>query len=84
MMLLRLKSYLIAHDSVSLEELSAYLNEDPSVVQDMLEHFIRKGYVIKETPSGPCDKCPMGCSGGLEQLTIYQWQKSQKGALKDE
>ncbi len=83
-MLLRLKSYLIAHDSVSLEELSTYLEEDPSVVQDMLEHFIRKGYVIKETPAGPCDNCAMGCSGGLEQLTIYQWQKSQKSESTDE
>ena len=76
-MLLLLKKYLMNHDEVSLEELSTYLSEDPSVVQDMLEHFIRKGYLTKKIPSRPCDNCAMGCSGGLDSLTVYQWQKSE-------
>jgi hypothetical protein len=83
-MLLALKSYLMTHNSVRLEELSNHFNEDPNVIQDMLEHFIRKGQVIKQTPTPACDNCTMGCSGGLEQFTIYQWQKSQKSDTTNE
>jgi len=83
-MLLALKSYLMTHDSVGLEELSTHFNEDPGVIRDMLEHFIRKGQVVKETAATLCDNCAMECSGGLEQLTVYQWQKNQKSESANE
>jgi hypothetical protein len=75
-MLLALKAYLMTHNIVRLEELARHFNEDPNVIQDMLEHFIRKGQVVKQIPSAAgCDDCAMKCSGGFEQFTTYEWKK---------
>jgi putative ferrous iron transport protein C len=76
MMLLQLKSYLMAKEAVTLEELAMHFDEDPNVIQDMLEHFIRKGQVIKKVPNARCDACTITC--GLEHLSVYQWQEKQE------
>lgn len=66
----------MARSDVTLEELATHFDEDPTVIQDMLEHFVRKGYVVKKIPQVPCNSCTMTC--GLEPLSVYQWQKTQK------
>jgi putative ferrous iron transport protein C len=81
-MLLQLKSYLKEKGIVSLEELAAYLDEDPNVIQDMLEHFIRKGQVVKKVSSDRCDTCTMHC--GIDLLAVYEWKDFQKGKVSHE
>ena len=68
-MLIPLKHYLAEQGQVSLADLARHFKSSPDALRGMLSHWIRKGYVCKET---------LGCSKGCascppEQTEIYRW-----------
>ena len=56
----QLKAYLMEAKSANILDLSRQIQADVAVVRDILQVFIRKGYVCRnQTPAkcGQCQKC---------------------------
>ncbi|TCD47374.1 FeoC-like transcriptional regulator [Chlorobium sp. N1] len=62
MTLSAIRQYLAENGGATLPELSRHFDADPSLVESMLEHWIRKGRValVPPKPCGP--SCCGGCS----------------------
>lgn len=71
--LLELKEYLQSKDIVSINDLSIHFNAPPETLEPMLEHWIRKGKLCKETSGNPCGGKHGTCSCGDSEQIWYQW-----------
>lgn len=82
MILLDVRDYIKERKSVPLSDLAHHFDIPESAIQPMVEHWIRKGYVIVQKPieiianagcsSGRCSGCTVaGCDS---QSVIYRWK----------
>ena len=71
--LLELKEYLQGRDIVSINDLSVHFKTTPDTLEPMLEHWIQKGKLRKETSGGSCGGKHSTCSCGDSEQIWYQW-----------
>lgn len=71
MLLIQLKQHLQTHRLVSLADMVRDFNADPSVLRDMLQHWINKGRVRQLNKTMLCRTKCLKC----DPLTIelYEW-----------
>ncbi|PJE80153.1 hypothetical protein CI610_00878 [invertebrate metagenome] len=68
-MLIAISEYLSVRGLTSLADLSQHFDTSTDAMRDMLNHWVRKGRVIREI-SG----CSKGCvSCAPERLELYRW-----------
>ncbi len=76
-MLMELKTYLERQGSASIFDLSNRFRVSPDALRGMLEHWIRKGKVVRKDFSGDCGGCGHsgGCGGCASAVSfeIYDW-----------
>lgn len=74
-MLMELRTYVEAHGSASILDLSNHFRMSPEALRGMLEHWLRKGVLIRHDFSGSCGGCASSghCGGcGLAaSMEIY-------------
>lgn len=73
MSLVELKEYLQSRDIVSLEDLSLHFKTTPETLEPMLEQWIRKGKLRKESSGSSCGEKHSVCSCGGSRQSWYQW-----------
>lgn len=66
----QLKAYLIEVKQANILDLSRQLKVDALIVRDMLQVFIRKGYVCQFASPSKCAQCQK-CDP--LRLEMYQW-----------
>ena len=71
--LLELKEYLQSKDTVSINDLGIHFNASPETLEPMLEHWIRKGKLCKETSESSCGNKKGSCSCSDGHHIWYQW-----------
>jgi hypothetical protein len=69
-MLIELKEYLVTHHRVCIADIAAHFAIPSETARALLEHWIRKGKVLRLDIAGQCQTCGSPCS---ERLEIYQW-----------
>jgi len=74
MILVSIQQFIQQRRMVSLESLSAHFCRTPEVLSGMVEHWIRKGNVLKFEPTAacnlPCKQCH-GCQPITENKIFY-------------
>lgn len=73
MSLLELKEYLQNRDIVSINDLSIHFKASSETLEPMLEHWVRKGKLRKETAESSCGVKHSSCSCGRSRDVWYQW-----------
>lgn len=73
MSLLELKEYMKSRNIVSINDLSVRFKTTPDTLEPMLEHWIRKGKLLKETAGGSCGGKHGTCTCGDSKQVWYQW-----------
>ncbi len=71
--LLELKAYLQNRKIVSIDELSVHFKTTPDTLMPMLDQWIRKGKLRKETSGGTCGGKHNTCSCGDSKQIWYEW-----------
>lgn len=69
-MLVELKDYLQSREQVALTDIAHHFNSEPSVIAEMLAHWVRKGKVRRLVQTSCHKGC---CAGNLPDL--YEWVK---------
>ena len=70
-MLLELKQYLVYHRIANLEEMARHFQQDPAIIRNLLQHWIRKGKVVRRpSPTGCGTKCTQ-CDPKTAE--VYEW-----------
>jgi len=72
-MLTELKKYLMSRKIMDVKELALKLKTEPTVVREMLKHWIRKDRVrlVESLPS-----CGTGCAKCMPAtIEVYEWQR---------
>jgi len=64
-----LKSYLIEHQQVSLNDLSIHFKKPVELIQSMLQHWVQKGQVERIK----IEACKKGCCQSGQDMEIYRW-----------
>jgi hypothetical protein len=70
-MLLEIRDYMQQHKTANLKHIAAHLKQDELATRLMLEHWLRKGKLIKLPP-------PPGCGSRCQQCQpefaeVYRW-----------
>ncbi|MBC8523767.1 MAG: FeoC-like transcriptional regulator [Chlorobium phaeobacteroides] len=73
MSLLELKEYLKNRNIVSINDLCIYFRTSPETLEPMLEQWIRKGKLRKETAESCCGGKHSSCFCGGDPDIWYQW-----------
>lgn len=80
-MLLALRDYLVECKAADVREIAWHFKQEPELIRDWLQHWIRKGRVQRAQASygahgahGCSARCP-GCSNGCTRSSpeIYAW-----------
>ena len=71
MILREIKTYLITHQRATLNDLVNHFRSSPEMMQDMLNHWVRKGKVRKESLMPDCGKSCGHCN--IPQIEVYEW-----------
>ncbi len=71
--LLELKGYLKNRNIVSIHDLGLHFKVSAETLEPMLEHWIRKGKLRKETAESSCGGKHGNCSCGENKDIWYQW-----------
>ncbi len=71
MILSDIKQYLSHRGNASLADICIHFDTDPEAMRGMLEQWIRKGRVKKQSISASCGSSCSKCN--LEATEIYQW-----------
>ena len=61
----------LAHEGTACSSELAYtLGVSPALVESLLEHLVRRGYLrlLVPGPAAPCERCP------LRAACLYRWQ----------
>lgn len=76
-MLLEIRTYLERNGSANILDLSNHFRIAPEALRGMLDHWIRKGRVVRHDFAGTCGNCGSGgaCGGcGVAaSFEIYEW-----------
>ena len=76
-MLSDLKAYLMKAHRASIDELAIHFAMPPDALRGMLDHWIRKGRIVRVTEgAGKCGSC---CACGSKPGEIYRWVSSDAG-----
>lgn len=76
MILSDLRDYLRQREQASLQDMALHFDADPEALKGMLEHWIRKGKVTRQTAKASCgDSCTQCDPASVE---IYVWGKQQQ------
>lgn len=81
-MLMDIRSYLIRHGTTNIVDLSNHFRVAPEALRGMLDHWIRKGLVVRQDLSPGCSGCGTGHCGGCGVagcFELYQWQSDSSG-----
>jgi putative ferrous iron transport protein C len=70
-MLREVKQFLQMHKSTTIVGLSQQLRIDKNILKDMLQQFIRKGWVQKAKAIASCQKPCQKCAPATYE--IYEW-----------
>lgn len=71
MILKDVKNYVKARRQVSLEDAAMHFDAQPEAMQGMLDYWVGKGRLIRQSASAPCSgSC---CSVGKDGQLIYRW-----------
>lgn len=73
MMLVELREYLLQRGRASLRDLVWHFQVEPDAMRGMLEHWIRKGKVSRESSCPPCGSACCNCSTDLTEF--YLWNR---------
>ncbi len=80
MILSDIKQYLKQRGSASLSDISLHFDTDPDAMRGMLDQWIRKGKVTKQSAKATCGS---GCNRcGLEGTEVYRWIETANMAFK--
>jgi putative ferrous iron transport protein C len=71
MSLLEIKKYLMQVKLTSLAGACAYFNAEPTLLRQMLGHWIRKGCIRQCMKTAACGSSCVKCSPELTE--IYEW-----------
>lgn len=71
--LIELKEYLKDRNVVSLNDLGLHFKVSAETLEPMLEQWIRKGKLRKESSGGSCGEKHSACSCGGSRQSWYQW-----------
>jgi putative ferrous iron transport protein C len=67
-----IKGYLMDRKRATLGELALHFDIEPEAVRGMLEHWVRKGRVLKsDSPAGCSHGCSQCCDAS--SMEIYEW-----------
>ncbi len=80
MILSDIKHYLSQRGSASLSDLCIHFDTKPEAMRGMLEQWIRKGRVQKQSASASCGSSCSKCD--LETTEFYQWVDAATGSFK--
>ena len=74
-MLLALRDYLVECKTADVREIAWHFKQEPELIRDWLQHWIRKGRVQRAQPSHGCAVRCAGCSNrcGASSPEIYAW-----------
>ena len=76
MILSDLRDYLRQRGQASLQDMALHFDADPEALKGMLEHWIRKGKVTRQTAKASCgDSCTQCDPATVE---IYVWGRQQQ------
>ncbi len=70
-MLFELRDYLMQQQAVSLQQLAWHFQQPPDVLRCCLQHWIRKGKVLRCAGSSSCGSRCQLCRP--EAVEYYQW-----------
>ena len=70
MILTDIRRYLEQRGKASLGDIARHLDADPEAVRGMLEHWMRKGRVLRHLAGAACGGCSQ-CEGSA--LEVYEW-----------
>lgn len=77
MSLRAIKTYLQQHQRASLTQLAYHLHTSPELVEDMLQHWQRKGKVQRLNANCSTGGCSTNCgSGSNSSMDIYEWTEN--------
>jgi hypothetical protein len=68
-----LKRYLSHHRVATLSNIAIHFDIEPDAIRGMLEHWIRKGKVLKHSRNESCKKACCKCDSAT--VEIYEWIK---------
>jgi hypothetical protein len=71
MILSDIKRYLIQHRQTTLADLALYCDAEPAAVRGMLQHWIRKGKLVKRMANNACGVGCNLCDPAV--VEIYHW-----------
>ena len=80
MILSELRDYIRQRGQVSLQDLARHFDAEPTALRGMLEHWIQRGQVSRQRPSG-------ACGGGCTQcdpmaLELYCWGATDASSIQ--
>lgn len=78
MILSDIKRYLMERHRASLEDIAMHFDASPDAVRGMLDHWIRKGRVTKESIDMACGDSCNKCAPATTE--IYTWVGDGAGA----
>jgi hypothetical protein len=71
-MLVELRNYIAERGRVSMRDLALHFQIEPDAIRGMLEHWVRKGKVVRDSA---CPPCGSGCCSCASDLTeFYLWK----------
>jgi len=72
MILSEIKKYLTKRKRATLGDLALHFDIDPDAMRDMLNHWIRKGSVVKSDLRATCNTTCSRCCN-TSAMEIYEW-----------
>lgn len=75
MMLSEIKRYLMKHKSATLGDLAVHFDAEPAAMKGMLEHWMRKGRVLKSDVNTGCGKTCGKCCCDASVMELYEWMQ---------
>lgn len=77
MILSDIKRYLRERRQASLADIALHFDADPDAVRGMLEHWIRKGKVVRHQANASCGSSCSKCDPAGTEIYLWQEQAGQ-------
>ncbi|MFV0358259.1 FeoC-like transcriptional regulator [Tropicimonas sp.] len=71
-MLMELKSYLETNGPASLEDMANRFRIAPDALRGMLDHWVRKGAIVRKNLAPACGGCSVGHCGGCTSADAFE------------
>lgn len=69
-MLIELRDYIEVRGRVSMRDLAWHFQTEPDAIRGMLEHWIRKGRIVREAACPPCGSGCCNCDTELTEIYV--------------